>query len=92
MRGNRSVIVRLPSPLRSYADEQAEVEAKGQTVDEVLWDLDRRFPGMRFRVVDEHGRLRRHIKLYIGTQASEDLATHLDGSEVLQLVAALSGG
>lgn len=92
MRGNRAVIVRLPSPLRSYTGEHTEVEAEGQTVDEVLWDLDRRFPGMRFRVVDEHGRLRRHIKLYIGNRASEDLATHLDGSEVLQLVAALSGG
>ena len=92
MRWDPVLIVRVSSPLRSYVGERSEVEAEGQTIDEVLLDLDRRFPGLRFRMVDEHNQLRPHIKLYVGKQASEDLATILDGSEVLQLVAALSGG
>ena len=51
--------VRIPTPLRSYTGQQAVVEAGGDTVSDVLDDLDRQFPGIRFRMVDEQNRLER---------------------------------
>ncbi len=86
------MIVKLPSVLRSYTGDLAEVELEGGTVDELLQALDRRFPGVRFRLVDEAGRLRRHIKLYVGSEATEDLDAPLAEGSTLQIVAALSGG
>jgi molybdopterin converting factor small subunit len=85
------VRVRIASPLRSYTQQAAEVEATGATVEEVLADLDRRYPGLRFRVVDEQGRLRRHMKVFVGTEAVRDLATPVGDAEVT-LMQALSGG
>jgi molybdopterin converting factor small subunit len=84
--------VRIPTPLRSYTGERAHVEADGATVAEVLADLDRQFPGLRFRVVDEQGRLRQHMKVFLGEDAVRDLDTPVpDGTEVT-LMQALSGG
>ena len=87
-----SVTVHIPSPMRSYTGGAARVEAEGSSIDELLQDLDRRFAGFRFRLVDEHGRLRRHIKVFAGTTATEDLGRELGADEDLHIVAALSGG
>jgi molybdopterin synthase sulfur carrier subunit len=86
------VIVHIPSPLRSYTGEVSRVEATGETIDDLLLDLDRSYPGIRFRVIDEHGRLREHIKLFLGEQPISDLATRAAGASVLHVIAALSGG
>lgn len=86
------MIVHVPTPLRSYTGEVSQVEATGTTVDELLRDLDRKYPGVRFRVVDEHGQLRPHIKLFLDQQVVEDLGTPLAGADVLHVIAALSGG
>ena len=84
--------VRIPTPLRSYTGERSHVEADGATVAELLADLDRQFPGLRFRVVDEQGRLRQHMKVFVGEDAVRDLDTPLpDGTEIT-LMQALSGG
>jgi len=85
------VKVRIPTPLRSYTGV-AEVEADGATVDELLVDLDRRYPGIRFRVVDEQGRLRTHMKVFIGDEMTRDVATVVDDGVVVTLMQALSGG
>jgi molybdopterin converting factor small subunit len=84
--------VRIPSPLRSYTDQQAWVEGQGATVDELLRDLDRQFPGMRFRVVDEQGRLRTHMKIWINQDAVRDLTTSIAPSDEVTIMQALSGG
>lgn len=83
--------VRIPTPLRSYTGA-AIVDATGATVADVLADLDERFPGLRFRVVDEQGRLRRHMKVFVGTESVRDLATEVPAGEGLTLMQALSGG
>ncbi len=83
--------VRIPTPLRSYTGA-AVVDATGATVADVLADLDERFPGLRFRVVDEQGRLRRHMKVFVGTESVRDLATEVPAGEGLTLMQALSGG
>ena len=84
--------VRIPTPLRSYTAQQANVEADGVTVDEILVDLDRQFPGLRFRVVDEQGRLRKHMKVFVNQESVRDLTTAIDGADEVVLMQALSGG
>ena len=85
--------VRIPNPLLSYTNQARVVEALGATLDEVTRDLDRQFPGIRFRIIDEHQRVRRHIKLFVNaTQADDDLAMPLAEGDEVMIVAALSGG
>ncbi|HTF88904.1 MAG TPA: MoaD/ThiS family protein [Planctomycetota bacterium] len=84
--------VRLPSPLYSYTGERAEVDAQGATLAEVLADLERRFPGLRFRIVDEQDRIRPHIKFFVGRELATDLAWPVRPSDEVMIVAALSGG
>ena len=73
--------VRVPTPLRSYTAQQSVVDAVGATVDAVLRDLDRQFPGIRFRVVDEQGRLRKHMKIWVGEDAVRDLSTAVSDAD-----------
>ena len=84
--------VRIPTPLRSYTGDAKEVEVDGATVDDLLRALDDRFPGIRFRVVDEQGRLRKHMKVFVGPDAVRDLSTPVAGADEVTLMQALSGG
>jgi molybdopterin synthase sulfur carrier subunit len=84
--------VRIPTPLRSYTDQQAWVEGQGATIDELLRDLDRSFPGMRFRIVDEQGRLRKHMKVWVNSDSVRDLSMPIDESDEITIMQALSGG
>lgn len=84
--------VRIPTPLRSYTSQQPVVDADGATIGEILDDLDRRYPGIRFRVVDEQGRLRKHMKVFVNQDSTRDLATTVDASDEVVLMQALSGG
>ncbi|HAS11646.1 MAG TPA: molybdopterin synthase sulfur carrier subunit [Acidimicrobiaceae bacterium] len=84
--------VRIPTPLRSYTGGEANVTATGTTVADVLADLDRQFPGLRFRVVDEQGRLRDHMTVWLDGERCRDLTTSLDALDELVLMQALSGG
>ena len=81
--------VRIATPLRSYTGQVATVDAEGTTVAEVLADLDRQFPGLRFRVVDEQGRLRRHMKVFVNEDVVRDLATPLVATDEVTLMQAL---
>ena len=82
----------LPSPLASYTENQREVEAQGGTVAELLADLDRRYPGIRFRVIDEQDAIRPHIKIFVNRVQAGDLAVPLVTGDQVLFVAALSGG
>jgi hypothetical protein len=84
--------VRIPGPLRSYTDDSTEVEARGATLGELLDDLDRQHPGIRFRIIDEQGGIRRHIKFFIDAALAPDLSVVLDGRREVMIVCALSGG
>ena len=82
----------VPSQLRSYTSGAAEVSADGATLDAVLRDLDRQFPGFRFRVIDEQDRVRRHVILFVGGERRDDIATAIPPGAEVQIVGALSGG
>jgi molybdopterin converting factor small subunit len=84
--------VRIPTPLRAYTDQQKVVEGEGATVSEVLDDLDRRFPGIRFRMVDEQNHLRQHMKLWIGQEPVTDLTASVADADEITIMQALSGG
>lgn len=84
--------VRIPTPLRSYTDQQSVVDGEGATVSEVLDDLDRRFPGIRFRMVDEQNHLRQHMNIWVGQDPVKDLATPVGAMEEITIMQALSGG
>ena len=83
--------VLIPSALYSYT-RRAEVEADGATLSTVLADLDRRYPGIRFRMIDEQARMRPHIRFFLNGELVHDLAHPLRPSEELIIVQALSGG
>jgi molybdopterin converting factor small subunit len=87
-----SVRVRIPTPLRSYTAGASVVDAQGATVAAVLGDLDRQFPGLRFRVVDEQGALRTHMKVFVGQESVRALDVPVEGVEEITLMQALSGG
>ena len=84
--------VRIPDPLRSYTERQTVVEADGETVGAVLADLDRQFPGIRFRMVDEQNKIRPHMKVFVNEDAVRDLDTRLAPSDEITIMQALSGG
>jgi sulfur-carrier protein len=84
--------VRIASPLRSYTLGETMFSAQGATVHEVLADLERRFPGIRFRMIDEQDRVRRHIRLFVNTAEVKLLSDPVREGDELHLICALSGG
>jgi hypothetical protein len=82
----------VPSQLRSYTAGRDEVHADGSTLAAALADLDRQFPGFRFRVIDEQDRVRRHMILFVGGERQDDLTAPLPPGADLMIVGALSGG
>ncbi len=68
------------------------MEAEGRTLDELLRDLDRRHPGLRFRIVDEQDRLRPHVRCFVDFEQTFDLGRRLGSGQSVQIVQALSGG
>jgi molybdopterin synthase sulfur carrier subunit len=83
--------VLIASPLRSYTGAP-EVDAEGGTLEALLRDLDRRHPGIRFRIVDEQDRVRPHIRIFVDGDQAFDLSRPLEPHESVQIVQALSGG
>ena len=84
--------VLIPSQLTSYTGGATRVQATGATVSSVLDDLDRRFPGLKFRVVDEQDRVRRHMRIFIGKSETRSVAAPLGEDDELLIFGALSGG
>jgi sulfur-carrier protein len=86
------VRVILPTPLAEYTGNAREAEARGATLDELFSDLDRQFPGLRFRVIDEQGAIRPHIKVFVNRAQAASIAAPLSAADEVMVVAALSGG
>lgn len=82
----------LPTPLAEYTAHRREVQAEGATLTALLADLDRRFPGIRFRIVDEQDAVRAHIKIFVNRAQESRLDRPLTPDDEVLVVAALSGG
>ncbi len=83
--------VLIPTPLLSYTRVK-EVEATGASLHELLTDLDRQYPGIRFRVIDEQDKMRPHMRFFVNGEQVLDMAHPLQPGDEVQLVQALSGG
>jgi sulfur-carrier protein len=84
--------VKVASPLRSYTNGAAVVTTEGATVNDVLANLESRFVGMRFRMIDEQNRIRQHIRLFVNTREVKDLSEKVAAGDTVHLICALSGG
>ncbi|HYM12746.1 MAG TPA: MoaD/ThiS family protein [Bryobacterales bacterium] len=82
----------VPAPLRSYTAEKNLVEAGGATVAELLANLDHRYPGLRFRIINEQDGIREHIKIFVNRDLVDNLAAPLRSGDEVQIICALSGG
>jgi molybdopterin synthase sulfur carrier subunit len=85
------VKVHIPTPLRSYT-RQSVVQADGATLAEMFADLERRYPGIRFRVINEQDHLREHIKVFVNQSAAASLDAPLRSGDDVHIIAAISGG
>ena len=81
----------IPTPLRSYTGRR-EVTASGPTLGALLADLDRQYPGIRFRMIDEQDRMRPHVRFFVDGSPVLDLAHPLGSAAEVIIVPALSGG
>lgn len=90
-----SVMVRIPTPLQKFTQNQSEVQVAGGTVLEVLNNLEEHFPGIRERLCDERGAIRKFINFYLN---DEDIRfmdgekTALSDGDELSIIPAIAGG
>lgn len=85
------VTVLIASPLRSYTGAD-EVEATGASLGALLEDMDARFPGIRFRIVDEQDQLRKHMRFFVNGEVVKALEHPIKAGDEVCIVQALSGG
>ena len=83
--------VLIPSALQSYT-QSSQVAAAGATLDDVLLDLDRQYPGIRFRMIDEQQQVRRHIRIFVNGVSTNMLSQKMQSSDEVVIIQALSGG
>jgi molybdopterin synthase sulfur carrier subunit len=82
----------VPTPLRSYTREESVVEGSGSSLGELLADMDRRYPGFRFRIIDEQDGIRQHIKIFVNQEQAGTLEASLRSTDEVHIICALSGG
>jgi molybdopterin converting factor small subunit len=84
--------VYVPTPLRMYTHKSSTVEAEGNTLAELFADLERQYPGLRFRVINEQEQIREHIKIFVNQEIASDLTFGLRRGDAVRISMALSGG
>ena len=90
-----SITVRVPTPLQKLTKNKAEVEAKGSNVKELIEDLEKNFPGLKERLCDEKGKLRRFINIYVNEEDVRFLQqaeTPLKDNDEVSIIPAIAGG
>ena len=90
-----SVSVRIPTILRTYTDGDSEVSAEGGTLSEVLDHLDSSYPGIKGRILDEQGALRRFVNVYVGNddvRFLDSLETKTPDGAQISVIPAVAGG
>jgi len=90
-----SVNVRIPTILRSYTGDQSQVAADGSTLTEVIDSLESGFPGIKARIVDEEGALRRFVNIYVkeeDVRFAQGLDTETPAGTQISIIPAVAGG
>lgn len=87
--------VRIPAPLRKLTKDQAVVESNGSTVEEILSDLEKNYPGIKERICDETGQIRRFINIFLNGEDirfKEGAKTKISGDSEISIIPAIAGG
>lgn len=90
-----AVQVLIPTPLQKYTSDQASVSVEAQSVAELIVSLEAEFPGIRDRLCDEHGKLRRFLNFYVNSEDIRFLdneSTPLQAGDEVSIVPAVAGG
>jgi sulfur-carrier protein len=90
-----AIIVRIPTILRTYTGGEAEVKASGSTVREVIADLDAGYSGIAARILDDDGRIRRFVNVYVGEEDvrfADGLDTATPDGAQISIIPAVAGG
>ncbi len=90
-----AVKVRIPTPLRKLTNNQEEVSAEGATVAGVIEDLERNYPGLKERICDADGNLRRFVNIYLNDEDirfKDNLTTEVKDGDELSIIPAIAGG
>ena len=90
-----AIKVRIPTPLRKLTQEKEVVQGDGGTLGEMIEGLDREFPGLKARLCDESGELRRFVNVYVNgedVRFQQGLETPLNGNDEVSIVPAVAGG
>ncbi len=88
------VNVKIPTPLRKFTNQQGEIQAQGNTIIELIENLEKDFPGIKQRLLDEKGEIRKFINIYVGEEDIRFLQgkeTKIEGKEVF-IVPSIAGG
>ena len=90
-----AITIRIPTPLQRLTSGQSEVACEGATVTELLSDLEKRHPGIKERICDEEGKLRRFVNVFVNEEdirfLKGDQTSVKDGDEV-SIIPAIAGG
>jgi molybdopterin converting factor small subunit len=84
--------VRIPTLLRSYTNGEKEVDIEGDTLLDVLTELDKLFPGIKFRFINEQEEIREHMKIFVNQVEVKDLQRQMQADDDVFIIQALSGG
>jgi len=87
--------VRIPTPLRKLTKNQEEVSAQGKTIGEVLADLEKNFPGIKERICEDSGQVRRFVNIFANDEDIrflQNLETPVKESDEISIVPAIAGG
>lgn len=87
-----TVRVRIAPLLHSYTGGEKVIEVDALSVGQAIEALDRRFPGVAFRIIDEQQQIRPHMNIFLGEDKVQDLASAIEDGDELYIVGALSGG
>jgi len=90
-----SIKVRIPTPLQKLTQGRAEVEVEASNIQELIADLENKFPGVKERLCDEKGKIRRFINIYVNEEDVRFLQqddTPLKDSDEVSIIPAIAGG
>lgn len=90
-----SIKVRIPTPLQKLTANQSEIKCEARTIDEMLVDIERKHPGIRERLCDEKGKLRRFVNIYVNEEDIRFLQgqeTPLKDGDDISIIPAIAGG
>jgi molybdopterin synthase sulfur carrier subunit len=95
MEERMSVQVIVPAPLRKYTGNKGSVEADGQTVGQVIDDLEVRYPGIKSRIVEPDGRVKHFVNIFLNEEdirEKQGIATPVGSGDEVAIIPAIAGG